>query len=58
MDGEPGGANLLQPVELGPCLRELEWRSQVCRAAGVLRAQLDCWSAPPVMPTEQRKGRA
>ncbi len=49
---------VLEPVELGPCLRGLELTlGQVCRAAGVTRAQLDYWTARAQIPTRGRKQR-
>jgi DNA-binding transcriptional MerR regulator len=55
---KPDAADLLEPIELGPCLRDLELTlGQVCRAAGVTRAQLDYWTVRAEIPTTGRKQR-
>ncbi|MGZ4383377.1 MAG: MerR family transcriptional regulator [Gaiellaceae bacterium] len=56
MDADP--ADLLEPIELGPQLRKLDLTlGQVCRVAGVSRAQLDYWTARAQIPTKGRKQR-
>jgi hypothetical protein len=51
-------ADLLEPIELGLHLRRLDLTpGQVCRVAGVTRAQLDYWTLRAEIPTKGRTQR-
>jgi DNA-binding transcriptional MerR regulator len=50
--------DLLEPVELGVRLRELELTlGQACLVAGVSKMQLDYWTTKAQIPTRGRKQR-
>jgi DNA-binding transcriptional MerR regulator len=54
----PRPEDLLEPVDALRGLRKLDFTlSQVCRAAGVSRMQLDYWTTKARIPTKGKKQR-
>jgi DNA-binding transcriptional MerR regulator len=50
--------DLLEPVDVGPRLQELELTlGQACLVAGVSKMQLDYWTTKAQIPTRGRKQR-